>query len=147
MCVIIDGRFKDEKAGVSIRTTSSTRSSDSEIGAHSGTVLERLNYLSQLPQDWDSYGASPVSPAALRVAHQALSTISRAFGEPTLLGARADGGIIAEWTRSNGSLEFHIEPDGEIGFLLEDTPTGEHAEADAVTLDTVLNRIASLSGQ
>jgi hypothetical protein len=110
-------------------------------------VLERLDYLSQLPQDWDSYGASPVSPVALRIAHQALSTISRAFGEPALLGARADGGIIAEWTRSKGSLEIHIEPEGEIGFLLEDAQTGEHAESDAATLDSILNRIAYLSGQ
>lgn len=104
-------------------------------------ALNRLRELADLPADWDSYGAIPPTPEAIRQAHQILEQVLPPFlsvggaAEPWLVGARADGGVLMEWRGPGGALEVHVEPGGRLGYLWdgEGTSHSGYEEADGVS--------------
>lgn len=115
-------------------------------------LSDRLNRLATLPQNWDSYGAAPISPEAIQTARGILRSVFALGGTSIPLPFVApspDGGIELEWkTTSNKELMLEIPPmEGWIGFLLvELNDSGDEQETegkigDLYTLEEVVRRL------
>src|SRR5215213_2401838 len=90
-----------------------------------GPAFQRLDELSKLERDWDTYGALPLTPTALSVAEAIMRKVVKASEKP--LGERvapytimpiADGGVSLEWRGPRADLELDIGPSGALSYLL-----------------------------
>ena len=93
-------------------------------GLTQATALRKLEELKNLPEDWDSYGADPISPNAIAKAKSIITSVMIAFGG--IIGnvvqlsdviPIADGGVQLEWVGPHAELEIEILPNGNIGLL------------------------------
>lgn len=90
------------------------------------TAREALDELAQLRQDWDSYGASPPTAAAISAAHGLLSSVAEQYAEtsdewvlPWATAPLADGGVQFEWRGPGGAIEVEVTPQGRFNYLVE----------------------------
>ena len=93
-------------------------------------ITDRLTHLSKLRQNWDSYGASPVSTQAITFAIQVLNEI---MAESTPLPAivpTTDGGVQLEWHLAGIDLEVEVSGDGILSVLCEDAAEQQQWEED-----------------
>ena len=97
--------------------------------------MTRLDELSRLPTNWDSYGADCISSASLARARDVLCALKSAFeqsvGEsfmPLNVAPIADGGIQLEWGANGSYLEVELTADGGIAYF-----TAHDQEADRQT--------------
>jgi hypothetical protein len=113
-------------------------------------ALNRLREMSDLPAGWDSYGANPPAPAAIREARWILENVASRFlsvgesAEPWLVGPRADGGVLMEWRGPGGAVEVHVEPDATLGYLWDGGETSKPGteEADGVSPEDIERQVA-----
>lgn len=84
------------------------------------TLEQRLEQLRQLPEGWDSYGASKISQRAIEKAKELLDRTLRPGDLPLpFLCPIADGGVGLEWRTKHGrELLCEISPDGSVSYLL-----------------------------
>jgi len=90
------------------------------------TAREALDELAQLRHDWDSYGASPPTAAAISAAQGLLASVAEQYAEttdewvlPWATAPLADGGVQFEWRGPGGAIEVEITPQGRFGYLVE----------------------------
>lgn len=88
-------------------------------------LLDRLDGLLGLPENWDSYGASRIENAAVATAKKLLIALEVELesepegGAPCFLGPVSDGGIQLEWQSANRLLEVTVGPDGGLRYLID----------------------------
>jgi hypothetical protein len=83
-------------------------------------IFDALQTLAGLDSNWDSYGASPLSPRAVRRSVGLLAVIVPGSApEPTVVPTR-DGGVQFEWHRRGIDVEVTVPPIGDISFLIGD---------------------------
>lgn len=93
------------------------------------SIVHRLVGLSQLGDDWDSYGAKPIQLAAFQSAIELVGqTMSDDSPVPSIVPT-PDGGVQFEWHTANLDLEVEIGPDGNLSVFFEDGQ-GEHDRID-----------------
>jgi hypothetical protein len=116
------------------------------------TSIDRLMRLGDLEPDWDSYGAEPISAAAIARASDLVRAVEARFEDgaaaPTGIAPMANGGVQITWREAHGDLEVEVSASGEIS-LLEARPgsAGErYEEADDVSVDEVIHRLERLRG-
>jgi hypothetical protein len=87
----------------------------------------KINELSSLPDDWDSYGARPVPRIAIDMARRFLDLLERRerlseldSAAPFSLVPIPRGGVQIEWRRRGKALEVEIGPEGKISFVLDE---------------------------
>jgi hypothetical protein len=110
----------------------------------------RLDELAALPDDWDSYGAPPLSATAIRHARGTLLALTE---QPDLLGVSGvnpahiaplpSGGVQLEWTGPRAEIEVEIAPDGKLDCLLIER-SGEQrsfTEAEDVSAATIIDLV------
>lgn len=122
-------------------------------GLTQATALRKLDELKNLPEDWDSYGADPISPNAIAKAKSIVTSVMIAFGgiignvvQLTDVIPIADGGVQLEWIGPHAELEIEISPNGNIG-LLYISGSGDrrnYVESEDNSLDDVYTMIARL---
>ena len=86
--------------------------------------LERLYALSNLPENWDSYDATPIQSDVINYAAKLMLQIMQ---EPSVVPTSA-GGVQFEWHRKGIDLEVYIESTRAVRFLVEDLHTGNLVE-------------------
>ncbi len=108
----------------------------------------RLTEFAAFEEDWDSYGALPISDRAIDSARQLLLRLPRRLGEigdagPYALAPLASGGIQLEWRGNRRALEIEIDPGGRLSSLLaEDHETGRtYDERDRLSAPQALDLI------
>ena len=112
-------------------------------------AYQRLRGFAELPKNWDSYDASPVSARAISGARRLLSELSREFPDaegtaPYTLAPLASGGVQIEWRGAHGALELEVDPKGRLsGLLVEDHETGRSYEERSRLSMTVATRLVS----
>jgi hypothetical protein len=122
-------------------------------GLTQAAALRKLDELKNLPEDWDSYGADPISPNAIEKAKSIITSVMIAFGsiignvvQLTDIIPIADGGVQLEWTGPHAELEIEISPNSNIGLLYisgsEDRRNYEESEDNS--LNDVYAKIAWL---
>lgn len=91
-------------------------------------VLASLQRLAALSPGWDSYGAKPLNPSAVRRALNLLPLLLPEYApEPSVVPTR-DGGVQFEWHRRGIDLEVKVPPTGPISYLVADAERGEERE-------------------
>lgn len=82
-------------------------------------LMRELEMLSELPEDWDSYGAQRVSATA-RERCTDLLTCSASSGMPRpALVPTSKGGLQLEWMGEGYYLEAEVYPDGAVVYVVE----------------------------
>ncbi len=86
-------------------------------------LSDRLDHLAGLPQNWDSYGASPINPKVIQRVRAILREILVSGGEDVplpFIAPSGDGGLELEWTSVSGKeLMLELPPgDRPVAFLL-----------------------------
>jgi hypothetical protein len=88
-------------------------------------ALKRLDELTRLEHDWDTYGALPLTSTAIDIAEsmmrEAIDTYENFQEEraaPYTVMPIADGGVSIEWRGPSATLELDIGPSGDLSYLL-----------------------------
>lgn len=76
-------------------------------------LLSRLDEFAAIESDWDSYGADPISPAAVTLARAFLVALGARFA-PDNVAPIADGGIQMEWRGAGRNMQIEITATGEM---------------------------------
>ena len=118
-------------------------------------TVRQLNRLTALPENWNSYGADPITGASVRVACQLLLDVQNALLEllgeqirPDNVAPLDDGGVQMEWEGTRGEIEVEIGGNGSLGYLLIERFGGERhfMEASDVGTREVVERIGGVLG-
>jgi hypothetical protein len=127
---------KDETTDVALPLHMKARHDTTE-GGHMSRAVEQLRRLSTFEKDWDSYGGEPPTAQAIERAEQIILEMADRVGdklsrrsEPWGVIARGDGGVILEWRAPKLDLEVHLEPNGTLGYLLDETIDGASRYTD-----------------
>lgn len=126
---------------------------DQAVAAISATIveelqpaLERLEEFKTLREDWDSYGAVPISPKAIDIARELAAEIVskhalsiRPAGYSFDVVPTPDGGVQLEWDVDAQHLEIAIRSQGTLSYLFvtmsegaRQSSTGEQVARDVV---------------
>lgn len=87
--------------------------------------IKQLDQMSQLPANWDSYGAEAVSQTSVNNAKAALEIISRVVAAPIpWVTANPNGEVSVSWGNDDAVLEVEFPPSGQMPFhyLCESDP-------------------------
>ena len=111
---------------------------------------QRLDELAALPDDWDSYGAPPLSAASITAARNLLLVLARqpdlakvVDANPSHIAPLPSCGVQLEWTGPRSDIEVEIDAAGILAYLLIDR-AGEQrtfTEAEGVPLMTVVDLV------
>ncbi len=95
----------------------------SEAAKGLGVVLAKIEELGTLQRNWNSYGASPPSDVALKVARGILLLASSSLRQAGMvlispfITPLANGGVQFEWESGHICLELEVTRTGDIEFL------------------------------
>ena len=84
------------------------------------SVREQLDELTNLQDNWDSYGSSAIKREVAAKALEVISVLSRLRMEKPSVIAVPGGGVQFEWANSSSELELEIRPNGAVEFLIVD---------------------------
>ena len=104
-------------------------------------LFGRLDELSALQEDWDSYGGCPPTARAIGAASRLIVEAAAHVGHvPSAVMPFPNGGLQVIWERGQDELQVDVGPDGGFGYLTVHLGDGEPAmaEADGVSLTDVL---------
>ena len=76
--------------------------------------LKQFNRIALLPENWDSYGTSPVKDEVLIYALCAFFELVPYGYRMPQIGATVRGGVSMQWHKANSGLELSIEEPGHI---------------------------------
>lgn len=109
-------------------------------------ALSRLQHLSRLGDNWDSYGGRPPADEAVFTALAVIARVLRDESTPPAMVPTSEGGVQLEWNREGEELEIRVMPDGAISAFRFNERAGEGNELDHVTLSD-LTRLLALTGR
>lgn len=109
-------------------------------------VMARVKRLAELATNWDSYGAQPLSPVAVKKGLSILpSLLVDEVITPTVVPSR-DGGLQFEWHRLGIDVEMKIPPVGPESYYLADASAGTELEWEGSdNPDAIRSALARLS--
>ena len=119
-------------------------------------AFQRLDELSKLERDWDTYGALPLTSVALEAAEKIMRKVVKAFGKmpsegvaPYTLMPIADGGVSIEWRGPQADLEIDIGPSGALSYLLIERADGNRRfeEGSDISQEQVLDLAGRVNGR
>ena len=93
-------------------------------------LVDQLQAMRGLPENWDSYGAAAPAAHVIDLAQELVGLIEtwlrRAASEPPALhvSPTRTGGILIEWEDPSMQHEVDLNPDGSISFLHLNRGTG-----------------------
>jgi hypothetical protein len=80
----------------------------------------KVTELSNLSENWDSYGSSSIQPPAIEMALKILSLVDRQGVATPQIFPVSGGGIQLEWQSGSRELELEILPNGMLEYLVVD---------------------------
>ncbi len=114
-------------------------------GGGRDALFSRLDELSSLVENWDGYGARPLSPFALNVAGQVIDQLLRQPLPQSTIVSVPNGGVQLEWVAGSVEVDLEIRPDGVGVFVCDDDAVREQLDgelpADLGLFGTVLSRL------
>ncbi|MYB37151.1 MAG: hypothetical protein F4Y26_07165 [Gammaproteobacteria bacterium] len=92
---------------------------------------QRLAEIAALQEDWDSYGAPPISRARIEAVGDLIQTVADGRAPPPTLVPTPDGSIQLEWHSHGVELEVQMLSESEMEVSFEDL-RGQLPEYDHV---------------
>ena len=90
------------------------------------SARNKLQELSKLPENWNTYGSRPIQPEAIEVTAKLISDLIKlGMPEPHIFPV-SGGGIQLEWENSKCELEIEVMPNKSIEYLVVDTEGEMH---------------------
>jgi len=82
-------------------------------------ALEYLEEFRALEEDWDSYGAAPITDVSLKAARRLLRAAAAGeLSKPYFVAPLPRGGVQVEWRGKRDALEIEISPQAGMSYLL-----------------------------
>lgn len=106
---------------------------------------QRLHLISQLPQDWNSYGAVPIAPDSIAETRRIIE-LGLGLGLPVpRVSPMSRASMSIEWDTTCGELVIDILPTKEKSFALALDEDDEDLEGvlDDTNIDDILHRLVS----
>jgi hypothetical protein len=114
--------------------------------------LDRIEALKSLPENWNSYGASSISPTAISMAKALLCKLQNRFFSmtedryleeeiiPQAISPIDDGGIQLDWYGTRFEIEIEIGPTGSLGYLFIEGSGANRTfdEGDNISVETAM---------
>jgi hypothetical protein len=135
-------RFMDAAVGAGGRMTISGQHVQHDVGTVAPCLLPRpslwwadvraqISQLLQLPANWDSYGADPVSDQVAQSTNGLLLALGGLLDLPRpLVSPTRRGGILLEWKSGPKEIEIEVVSRDAAAFLFTDDATAEEAEGE-----------------
>ena len=126
-----------------------TQRADTSDAAGLRALALRLDELSLLEVDWDSYGGLPPTARAVAAATRLMIEAVAVTGEaPDAVMPFPNGGLQVIWERGAQELQADVGPDGCFGYLTIQRGTGNPVmrEADRVSLSDIVLLVGQLPG-
>jgi hypothetical protein len=111
------------------------------------TLFARLDDLSALQQDWDSYGGLPPTARAIGAAsHLIVEAASHASDVASEVMPFPDGGLQVIWEHGPDELQIDVGPMGDLGYLCIRRGDGAPlmTEGEGISLADALALVAQL---
>jgi len=109
-----------------------------------GRAIVKLNQLSELKDDWDSYGAKPIERNAVLMALHLIRVIHNPqIPEPTIVPL-TNGGTQFEWHTAQKDLEVSLSPNGQASIYFEQA--GNPPTISEGDISDLLGQIQSIVG-
>lgn len=111
----------------------------------------RLADLARLEEDWDSYGAAPIAPGAIKLAAHLMRRVLMhrsyppGFAEPYFVGPIPHGGVEIEWRNCDKRVEIDVRPDSSLDVLTV-TGTGPSTRREARQNVPVMDALRLIEG-
>jgi hypothetical protein len=109
-------------------------------------VLQRIEHIRNLDDNWDGYGAGPIRADVLSYALHLLQTVMDDVPAPQLTPMSHEG-VLIEWARGGVTLEIEIEDAGEAFVSYEDEDKSIdkswRVKADFTSLEEPLRALAA----
>jgi hypothetical protein len=110
-------------------------------------LFERLDELSALRQDWDSYGGLPPTARAIGAASRLIvEATTRGDEVPAEVMPFPDGGLHVIWEQGQTELQIDVGPSGTLGYLVIHQTDGSRTmtEGEGISLAEALALVAQL---
>lgn len=104
-----------------------------EVSPNLETLFAQMVALLRLPPNWNSYGAAPICPSAVRGALELLTKVNWTGPNPTV-SPRSTGGVTLEWAQGDDSVEIAFDSRGREMEVLVDA-VDVYIEVTARALD------------
>lgn len=111
-------------------------------------LFERLDMLSMLEPDWDSYGGAPPTARAIGLASRMIvESVASVREGPTAVMPLPNGGLQLIWEHGQDELQVDVGPGGCLGYLAVHRGDGapEMTEVDDVSFSEALTLIEKLA--
>ena len=140
----------ESRTRAAVRASGPNGVSDVAVAAALDSSHRRLDELSGLPDDWDSYGGATPSAKSIQAARNLLlllhTRLDSSLGgrvNPSHISPLPVGGVQLEWDGASKDLEVEVGPDGRLAYLHVDR-TGDERQysEDDVSAATVVDLVA-----
>jgi hypothetical protein len=91
-------------------------------------MIDEVDELADLPENWDGYGSPPIQSAAKETAYRLVELLDQLGMPNPHFAPVSGGGLQLEWQKGKCELELEILPTGEVSFLTVEE-SGEMNEA------------------
>lgn len=143
----------ESRTRAAVRASGPNGVSDVAVAAALDSSHRRLDELSGLPDDWDSYGGATPSAKSIQAARNLLlllhTRLDSSLGgrvNPSHISPLPVGGVQLEWDGASKDLEVEVGPDGRLAYLHVDRTGDErqYSEDDDVSAATVVDLVADV---
>jgi len=121
-----------------------------EVGAEEPawfySTLSGLQQLSQLGDNWDSYGSRPPHDDVIVTALDLIARLLSYDSTPPAIVPTSEGGVQLAWHRGGHELEIRLRADGEISAFRFDEAAGQGATVERISLSD-LGPLVALTGR
>src|SRR5581483_7638676 len=83
-------------------------------------MVDELDELTSLPENWDGYGSLPIQARAKETALKLIELLDQLDMPIPHFAPVSGGGLQMEWQKGKRELELEILPQGEVLFLTAD---------------------------
>lgn len=104
-----------------------------------------LQEMSELTEDWDSYGARPISPSAINTAREIIAWSNNSENYLQHIGPLASGGVLLQWEKEHTDEKLIVAVEESISYLLVRSIQEErtYEEHNDVAVQSVIAEISN----
>ena len=125
--VEVYGPFPDKRTALAVRDALNGRSAPPQ-------EPDKFRHIAALGENWDSYGAHPIAPAAIAAARNFLDWGLTGY---VSVVPSSDSGVQLEWHYSGADIEVRFAPDGSVSAFAENAGEGSAPPSEPESIEAI----------